>query len=51
MPYTLVALRSNLETCRRNNINEFDAPERLSEGDPYTLSEIPKTNGQQWVTP
>ncbi len=39
------------ETCRRNNVNEYDATEEMCEGDPYTMSEILKTDRQQWVTP
>ena len=33
-------IRSYLETCRRNNINEIVALRRLCEGNPFTLSEI-----------
>ncbi len=33
-------IRSYLETCRRNAINEIDALSRLAEGKPYTLTEI-----------
>ena len=33
-------LRSYIETCRRNGINEITALERLTEGRPYTVNEI-----------
>ena len=34
------ALRTYIETCRRNGINEFDALIRLSDGNPYTVEKI-----------
>jgi hypothetical protein len=33
-------IRTYIETCRRNGINEIDALQRLSAGNPYTVSEI-----------
>ncbi|MGN0240253.1 MAG: transposase, partial [Candidatus Weimeria sp.] len=36
-------IRSYIETCRRNGINEIDALKRLSSGNPYTVEEIFKT--------
>ena len=33
-------IRSYIETCRRNNINENQALRRLCEGKPYTVAEI-----------
>lgn len=33
-------IKSYIETCRRNNINEVDALTRLSSGNPYTVREI-----------
>lgn len=33
-------IKSYIETCRRNNINEVDALTRLSSGNPYTVKEI-----------
>lgn len=33
-------IRSYIETCRRNNINEIEALRRLCEGNPYTVAEI-----------
>ena len=33
-------IKSYIETCRRNNINEVDALTRLSAGNPYTVKEI-----------
>ena len=33
-------IRSYVETCRRNGINEITALKRLSEGNPYTVAEI-----------
>lgn len=33
-------IRTYIETCRRNGINEIDALQRLSSGNPYTVSEI-----------
>ena len=33
-------IRSYIETCRRNGINEIDALKRLSSGNPYTVEEI-----------
>ena len=37
-------IRTYIETCRRNNINEIDALQRLCEGDPYTVAEIFSTS-------
>lgn len=34
------ALRTYIETCRRNGINEFEALTRLCDGNPYTVEEI-----------
>ena len=33
-------IRTYIETCRRNNINEIDALQRLCTGNPYTVAEI-----------
>lgn len=33
-------IRSYIETCRRNGINEIEALQRLCKGDPYTVREI-----------
>ena len=33
-------IRTYIETCRRNGINEIDALQRLCEGKPYTAAEI-----------
>ena len=33
-------IRSYIETCRRNGINEIVALQRLCEGHPYTVEEI-----------
>ena len=33
-------IRSYIETCRRNGINEIDTLKRLSSGNPYTVEEI-----------
>lgn len=33
-------IRTYIETCRRNGINEIDALQRLTDGNPYTVSEI-----------
>ncbi len=33
-------IRSYLETCRRNGVNEIDALSRLADGNPYTVEEI-----------
>ena len=33
-------IKSYIETCRRNKINEVDALKRLCEGNPYTVQEI-----------
>lgn len=33
-------LRSYIETCRRNHINEIEALRRLCDGNPYTLDEL-----------
>ena len=33
-------IRSYIETCRRNGINEIEALSRLSSGNPYTVEEI-----------
>jgi hypothetical protein len=33
-------IRTYIETCRRNGINEIDALERLCAGNPYTVEEI-----------
>ena len=33
-------IRSYIETCRRNGINEIDALQRLCDGHPYTVEEI-----------
>ena len=35
-------LRSYIETCHRNNVNEHDSLNRLIQGNPYTLEEILK---------
>lgn len=37
-------IKSYIETCHRNGINEFDALQRLSSGTPYTVKEIFKLN-------
>ncbi len=33
-------IKSYIETCRRNKVNEMDALKRLCEGKPYTIQEI-----------
>ncbi len=33
-------IRSYIETCRRNGINEIQALQRLCDGKPYTVEEI-----------
>jgi len=33
-------IRTYLETCARNGINEFQALLRLTNGNPYTLNEL-----------
>ena len=33
-------IKTYIETCRRNGINEIQALQRLCEGDPYTVEEI-----------
>lgn len=33
-------IRTYIETCRRNKINEIDALKRLCEGNPYSVSEV-----------
>lgn len=33
-------IRSYIETCRRNSVNEIDALRRLCEGHPYTVEEL-----------
>ena len=33
-------IRTYIETCRRNGINEIDALQRLCEGNPYTVADI-----------
>ena len=33
-------IRSYIETCRRNKVNEIDALQRLCEGQPYTVEEL-----------
>jgi len=38
------AIKSYVETCYRNGINEMEALIRLCEGNPYTLKELFKTN-------
>ena len=35
-----VVIRTHIETCRRNGINEIDALQRLCVTNPYTVSEI-----------
>ena len=37
-------IRTYIETCRRNNINEIAALQRLCEGNPYTAAEIFSTS-------
>ena len=37
-------IRTYIETCRRNHINEIDALRRLSAGTPYTVAEIFSTS-------
>ena len=39
-------IKSYIETCHRNGINEFDALQRLASGIPYTVKEIFKLNSQ-----
>ena len=39
-------IKSYIETCHRNGINEFDALQRLASGNPYTVKEIFKLNRQ-----
>ena len=34
------AIRTYLETCARNGVNEFTALLRLTQGQPYTISEL-----------
>ncbi len=34
------AVRTYTETCRKNGVNEYEALERLTAGNPYTLKEI-----------
>ncbi|MFG6377042.1 MAG: hypothetical protein K1W19_01755 [Lachnospiraceae bacterium] len=34
------AVKSYIETCYRNGVNEYMALKRLCEGNPYTVSEI-----------
>jgi len=38
MYYAVV--KTYVETCRKNNINEMDALSRLCGGNPYTIEEI-----------
>jgi rRNA maturation protein Nop10 len=38
------AIKSYIETCYRNGINEMEALIRLCEGDPYTVKELFETN-------
>ena len=33
-------IRTYIETCRRNHINEIDALKRLCTGNPYTVEEV-----------
>jgi transposase len=33
-------IKTDIETCRRNGINEADALQKLCAGNPYTVSEI-----------
>lgn len=33
-------IKTYIETCRRNGINEADALQKLCAGNPYTVSEI-----------
>ena len=33
-------IRTYIETCRRNGINEIDALERLCAGRPYSVAEV-----------
>ena len=33
-------IRTYIETCRRNGINEIDALQRLCTGNPYSVEEI-----------
>ena len=33
-------IRTYIETCRRNRINEIDALERLCAGNPYSVAEV-----------
>ena len=33
-------IRTYIETCRRNEINEIEALSRLCNGNPYTVEEI-----------
>ena len=37
-------IKSYIETCHRNGINEFNALQRLASGKPYTVREIFKLN-------
>jgi len=39
-------IKSYIETCHRNGINEFNALQRLASGKPYTVREIFKLNNQ-----
>lgn len=39
-------IRSYIETCHRNNINEYDCLNRLIQGNPYSLEEILKMQKQ-----
>ena len=40
-------IRTYIETCRRNGINEIEALQRLCSGDPYTVAEIFSTSPPQ----
>ena len=40
-------IRTYIETCRRNNINEIDALRRLCDGNPYSVPEIFSTSPPQ----
>ena len=33
-------IKTYIETCRRNSINEIDALQRMCEGNPYTAQEV-----------
>ena len=41
-------IKSYIETCRRNGINEMQALQRLADGNPYTVQEILHLDNQ-WV--